>query len=263
MRDFHIFWMQYGMDHYLFLHLIAFIIEQYSVLNDNKVPLLRRPNTKCVTASAQLLSVAFHVSPTPWAEWAAHPRLPRREGQGQSPTKREFSCFPEHPCPLLFWYFTLGSWSTEDAPAAAGDGVVELPGAGSRLKEGTRSKPCFFGIRLNEGNLLLFRQLGCLLGQAGISLPLHLRGRVTKPGPDVCLLCCLWLSRNAFFNGLLQLLIKRAFALFINYLLTLCSCYKPITDIGGVLPMLISSSAAIAIDGFKQSADLFGPATID
>lgn len=70
-------------------------------------------------------------------------------------------------------------------------------------------------------------------------------------------------SRNAFFNGLLQLLIKRALTSFINYLLTLYSHYKPITDIGGVLLMLISSSAAIVIDGFKQSADLLGQATID
>lgn len=78
----------------------------------------------------------------------------------------------------------------------------------------------------------------------------------------VCCVAC-GFSRNAFFNGLLQLLIKRALASFMNYLLTLYIRYKPITDVSGVLLMLISSSAAIVIDGFKQSADLLGPATID
>lgn len=187
------------------------------------------------------------------------PDPPGGKSKARTPPRWELCYFPEHPCPLPFWYLTHGSQSTEDAPAAAGVGVAELPGARSRLKEGTRNRPCFFGISLNEGNLLLFRQL-C---QAGTSLPLLLRGRVTKPGPDVCLLRCLWLSRNAFFNGPVQLLIKRAVASFINYLLTLCSCCKSITDISDVLLMPISSSAALVIDGFKQSADLLGPATID
>lgn len=101
MRDFHIFWMQYGMDHYLFLHLIAFIIEKYSVLNDNKEPLLRRPNTKCVTASAQLLGVAFHVSPTPWAEWAAHPRLPGGKGKARAPQSGNCLVFPSIHVPCF------------------------------------------------------------------------------------------------------------------------------------------------------------------
>lgn len=190
------------------------------------------------------------------------------EARGEAaPTKWELPCFPEHPCPLPFRYLAHGSQSTEDASVAAGDEVDELPGAGSRLEEGMRNSPCFSGISwiaLNEGNLLHFRQPRCLLGRAGTSLPaLLLRGRDTKPGPDVCLLCCPWLSKNAFFNGLLRLLIKRAPASFINYLLTLYRHYKPITDIRGVLLMLISSSTAIVMDGYKQSADLFGPATID
>lgn len=124
MRDFHIFWMQYGMDHYLFLHLIAFIIQKYSVLNDNKEPLLRRPNTKCVIARAQLLGVASHVPPTQ----TLHQGRARPE-----PCEAGIVLFSMHPCPLPFWYLGHGSQSTEDAPAAGGDGEAELPGEGSRL----------------------------------------------------------------------------------------------------------------------------------
>ena len=78
MRDFHIFWMQYGMDHYLFLHLIAFIIQKYSAFNDNKALLLRRPNTIYIIASwccsAQLLGTAFFcVILPPWQRGMLRP----------------------------------------------------------------------------------------------------------------------------------------------------------------------------------------------
>lgn len=126
MRDFHIFWMQYGMDHYLFLHLIAFIIQKYSVPNDNKEPLLRRPNSSCVIGSAQLLVWHFMCHPPP-GQRAAHPKPPRREEQG--PPKWELSLFYIHPCPVM-----------PEPAARAGRMLLQLPGAGFRLTEGTGSR---------------------------------------------------------------------------------------------------------------------------
>lgn len=115
MRDFHIFWMQYEMDHYLFLHLIAFIIWKYSAFNDNKALVLRRPNTIYIIASwcysAQLLGTAFlravlppwqrgllrpgeqHLTPNhPLARREEHFDLQRRRPEPHKIGK--FSCFP-------------------------------------------------------------------------------------------------------------------------------------------------------------------------
>lgn len=132
MRDFHIFWMQYGMDHYLFLHLIAFIIQKYRVPNDNKEPLLRRPNSNCVIGSTQILAWHFMCHLLPGQRGLLTPNPPGRKSK--APQNGKCLCFP---CIRVPWCL---SQSREDAPAAAGEGVAELPGAGSRLTEGTGSR---------------------------------------------------------------------------------------------------------------------------
>lgn len=128
MRDFHIFWTQYGMDHYLFLHLIAFIIQKYSAFNDNKALLRRRPNTIYIIASwcysAQLLSTAFLCAILPpWQRgmlWPGEQQLTKSpfgqetralwfpEAQARAPQNWEIfsvslaSIFPGFPVPSLW-----------------------------------------------------------------------------------------------------------------------------------------------------------------
>jgi len=113
------------MDHYLFLHLIAFIIQKYSAFNDNKALLLRRPNTIYIIASwccsAQLLGTAFLCAILPpWQRgmlrpggctspqitlWPGGKSTLMSRGAGQSPPKLEN--FPKHPCFLASQCFSL------------------------------------------------------------------------------------------------------------------------------------------------------------